>query len=523
MAGFWETFGNAAKGGFLPGSFAQVPEAQLLTQEQIDAQAAAGANPYYDLAQDTVNDYQNTYDSLTPYGDLLSSQYMQNQATRGQNLNSQIGAFNQVTQNNAGYLGNMSRDATAANQADQQLLQGYSSALQGANNMDASTVAELRGVASGMRQLDPTAYVGDYSSNPMDVARQQGVYDQLGGFASGAYNIDSQAALAEADPEALAAQKEVMAQLKERSDPRLTDAERALFMQARLQREQSDRANRDANYDELRRRGMSGSTMALSNLNASSQEAGNTRALADTTAAGKAVDRAEGALRDYGNMSNVIADQSFKRSFSTGSAADQTAQFNVGTQMQGTLGQGNMANTMRGQNDAIGMFNNDLQERHNIAADDFRASQQRDAWTRATGVADAGFKQSGNISDRATAYTNTATNSVNNQFNRNADVNRTGIQSGRDYMAGIDAIYGRDNENMRDSSNEASQAAQFGLGMGNLAVAGNNAARGYQAQGVASAAEDRRAAQAQNAAAEAQARQLKYEQDSKGLLDYIGL
>jgi hypothetical protein len=106
---------------------------------------------------------------------------------------------------------------------------------------------------------------------------------------------------------------------------------------------------------------MGGSTMALSNLNASSAEASNTRALQDLGANAKAVDRAEKALVNYGNMASTVADQSFERDFSTRSAADKMAVQNNAQRMAGIQGQGQMSTNMRNADDNMRMFNSEQQ------------------------------------------------------------------------------------------------------------------------------------------------------------------
>jgi len=231
----------------------------------------------------------------------------------------------------------------------------------GARNIssDAGLVGQQRDVYSGFGDFASGAR--DVSSDAGLVGMQQGAYDDYGQFASGAMDLDSQAATATADAEALAAQKEALGEFRDRMDPKLTDAERFLYMQSRLAQEQSQRSVRDANYRELERRGMGGSTMALSNLNASSAEASNTRALQDLGANAKAVDRAEKALVNYGNMSSTIADQSFERDFNTKSAADRMAISNNQQRFAGVQGQANQANTMRSQDDQMRQFNSQQQ------------------------------------------------------------------------------------------------------------------------------------------------------------------
>lgn len=423
----------------------------------------------------------------------------------------------------------------------------------------------------------------DISSDPGLVAMQQGVYDDYGQFASGAMDLTSQAAGATADAEALAAQKEALGEFRERMDPKQTDAERFLYMQSRLAQEQSQRAARDANYRELERRGMGGSTMALSNLNASSAEASNTRALQDLGANAKAIDRAEKALVNYGNMSSTIADQSFQRDFATRSAADAMAvnnnkqrlagiqgqgqmatemrnadddikKFNssqrlTGLQsagvvagqmrdaddrirmsnqemrMRGTEGQAQQANAMRTADDAMRTFNKEqemIQTRH---MDDFAAQQQRDAWTRDTGMADARFRQTEADDRRSDSLAGRSETATQNSWGRsNADFN-AGQDANRDYLEGYDRVVGRSNESLRDNATDRRGNAEFDLGSERLRQEGTNKAIDTRTAQLQSDAEDRRAREAETSAQRRQADQQEFDSSFSqvGLLGYLGL
>jgi hypothetical protein len=254
----------------------------------------------------------------------------------------------------------------------------------GANNIssDAGLVGQQQGVANqfggwasgandissdpglvGMQQGVFGAY-GDWASGANDVfsdqalvGQQQNVLDSYGDWSSGQYDLSSDAALATADADSLAAQKDALSQFKERSDPKLTDAERFLYLQNRLQQEQTMRGVRDANMRELQRQGMSGSTMALSNLNASSQEAANMRQLGDLGANAAAIKRADANLGNYANLSSTIADQSFGRDFATRSAADRMAVQNNMQRFSGLQGEGQMATAMRSADDNLRVNN----------------------------------------------------------------------------------------------------------------------------------------------------------------------
>lgn len=542
-----------------------------------DAEAARRYTPYDDLAVDIGDNAFATQQRLDPYQQQANDAYTQNRATRATNLNNQTSAFNQATAGNAALFQQQQRNTLAQNTADQSTLASMRDAYGQSNALDAGNVSQLNSTLGGMSQLqaqafDPTVasnpqYVGmqqaayddfggwasgahDISSDPGLVAMQQGVYDDYGQFASGAMDLESQAALAQADPEALAAQKEALGEFRERMDPKLTDAERFLYMQSRLAQEQSQRAVRDANYRELERRGMGGSTMALSNLNASSAEAANTRALQDLGANAKAVDRAEKALVNYGNLSSTIADQSFERDFSTKSAADRMAINNnqqrlagiagqgqmansmrtaddairiqnQSMQMKGTEGQANMATNMRNADDAINMFNSEqkgIQSRH---VDDYNAQQQRDAMTRAGMISDAGFKQTEGMDRRTANSTSNALTASQNQWARGAEDTRTGQSMNRDYLDGYDQITGRSNEAMRDAGTDLGRSTSTALERERLAQDAYGQQTNIRGKIIDNQQEDRRAAEAEAAARRQQDDQQRYEDNSRSALDYI--
>jgi hypothetical protein len=485
------------------------------------AQIPVRAQPYDTLAQSTAEAYGRQIGAMQPWQQALNTSYETNAASRGLIGDQQAAGLNAATTANNGYLQGLQTSANQTAGYTNDLLGGYSSALNNANAMDAGTVGGLQALNGSMRQLTAGGYGADVASDPSLVAAQQNVYDSLGGFASGEYNVSSQAALATADQEALDAQKYALGEFKTRLDPKLTDAERAMFMQARMQREMSDAANRSANMEELGRRGLGGSTLQLSNLNAGSMETGYQRALTDTQTAGMAQQRAEAALRDYGSLAGTIADQSFRRSFSTGQAADQAAQFNVGVQMQGTLGQGQMATQMRSADDAIGMFNKSQSLQQQRFQDQFAADQQAQAWGRGTDMADAQFTQSRNMSDRATGYSNLAMGELSARHDRQADIARSGITATGQYTQGLGQLSATRMQGLDGNSRDLNNAATLAQGIAGLTTQGQAEANRFTALGVESRAEDRRALEAQTAAgAEADA-QRRHERSQRSVFDYI--
>lgn len=553
--------------------------AGLRAAEAEKAQQASTATytPYSDLSVDIGNNSAATQARLDPYQTAANDAYNNNQTVRAQNLANQTSAFNQATAGNAALFKQQQQATQQRNAADDATLSAMRDAYGQASAMDASNVGQLQSTLGGMSQLqaqqfDPTVasnpqYVGmqqaayddfggwasgahDISSDPALVAQQQGVYEGFGQFSSGAMDLESQAALAQADPESIAAQKEALGEFRERMDPKLTDAERFLYMQSRLAQEQSQRAVRDANYRELERRGMGGSTMALSNLNASSAEAGNTRALQDLGANAKAIDRAEKALVNYGNLSSNMREQSFTEDFSTKSAADRMAinnnqqrlaglqgqgtmansmrasddairMQNQSMQMEGTKGQATMATNMRNADDAINMFNSEqkgIQSRH---VDDYNAQQQRDAMTRAGMISDAGFRQTEGLDRRTANSTNSALTASQNQWTRGSEDTRTGQSMNRDYLAGYDQITGRANEGMRDAGTDLGRSTSTALERERLAQDAYGQQTNIRGKIIDNKNEDRRAKEASDAARQQQEDQQEFEDDQRSVFDYI--
>ena len=493
---------------------------------------------------------------LAPYGDAFNTAFNNNQTARNNNIAGQSAAFNSATAGNAGLLQQSQAARNASNAWDQSTLSAADAGYAQARGMDASNVGNLQALNGTMQQLQASPYVGDVVSDPglvgmqmssyndfgnwasgandvySDpglVGMQQGVYDAYGGFANGDYDLTSQAATAQADAEALAAQKEALGEFRDRMDPKLTDAERFLYMQSRLAQEQSQRAMRDANYRELERRGMGGSTMALSNLNASSAEASNTRALQDLGANAKAIDRAEKALVNYGNMGSTIADQSFQRDYATKSAADRMAinnnqqrlagiqgqgqmstamrnaddamkNANANRQLEGTKGQAALATDMRNASDAIAMNNQNQRAVQSRFQDSYRADQQQQAWQRGTDISSAQFRQSENLSRDTANRANTNIAASNNAFDRAATTTNQGIGANRDYMAGYDALTGRQNEAMRDNSADLSRSADFALGTAGIQAGAQRDVNATRSARLQNNAEDRRANEAVNQA-----------------------
>lgn len=558
-----------------------------------------------DLAQDQTRQGIDATSRIDQRTAGIDAQSGANDTSRQQWADATGSAFNAATASNAGLMSGLQTGRQQADATDAATMGRYTGAIDSANASSAQGISNLQGQFNNFTTLQANPYQGDAASNPEDVARQQSSYDTLGGwasgandissdsglvaqqqgiagqftdwangnhdissdpglvgmqqgvyddygqFASGAMDLQSQAATAAADPEAVAAQKEALGEFRDRMDPKLTDAERFMYMQSRLAQEQSQRAVRDANYRELERRGMGGSTMALSNLNASSAEASNTRALQDLGANAKAVDRAEKALVNYGNMSSTMREQSFGEDFATKSAADKMAvnnnqqrlqgiagqgqmatnmrnadddikKFNSTQQMTGLQGAGMMANTMRGQDDAmrqgnanrqlegasqqgtmatsmrnagdaLNMFNKEQQGIQLRHVDDFNAGQQRDAWTRDTGMNDAIQTGARDMSTREGQLADAGLKQSDSQFTRLQGTTNTGVNMNRDYVDGFTKLGDQAEQSRHDKMTELGMGADSETNATNVQQRAQGEVNTTRENRLNSADEDRRA------------------------------
>lgn len=131
------------------------------------------------------------------------------------------------------------------------------------------------------------------------------------------------------DPALLARQNEALDQYDQWRNPELTAQERFMQEQMRLEQEQSEKASRDAVYQNLADRGMGGSGLELANMQLGSQQNSQNRLLGDLGAQANAIQRAGAALAGYGQLSGAMQDQFL---------SNQHA--NVDTRMQGLAGLG---------------------------------------------------------------------------------------------------------------------------------------------------------------------------------------
>ncbi|HET8938192.1 MAG TPA: hypothetical protein VFN67_32335, partial [Polyangiales bacterium] len=139
-------------------------------------------DPIYDqLAWSTADAYQREVDSMAPWQQSLNNNFTNNSAARQGIVDRQSAGLDAATSANNAYLQNMQNSANATAGYTNDMLGSYSSALNNANAMDASTVGGLQALNGSMRQLTAGGYGADVVSDPSLVAAQQNVYDSLGG------------------------------------------------------------------------------------------------------------------------------------------------------------------------------------------------------------------------------------------------------------------------------------------------------------------------------------------------------
>lgn len=106
--------------------------------------------------------------------------------------------------------------------------------------------------------------------------------------------------------EGLDAQRSALQQYGALTTPQITAQERFLSKKSQMEREQQERAARDASMTDLSARGMRGSGAELTNMLNAQQLGGQNRVLADLGAQANAVDRSMTALQGYANTGNAM-------------------------------------------------------------------------------------------------------------------------------------------------------------------------------------------------------------------------
>lgn len=284
MAGYTQS-NNAYMGGLgdLYGQLATPLQSQTHWAGDLSSQAAgAYADPSSIAAQNSAMGFLS--------GAMGGSLNYQSQGAQAyadpQAIQAQYQALNQLQGAAAGNLNVTSQAATA--QADQNAIDMQSQGLSG-----------LWGIANGNLDVMP------WSADPKswdELQKAKGQYQDVYG---GSLDVKP----GDLDPEAYAAQKDALSQYSALTTPELTDAERFIYENERLNAERSERSNREAAASGLRQRGMGGSGMELVNSSMANQQVSQNRLLGDLGANAQAINRSMQALQGYGGLSSTMNDQ----------------------------------------------------------------------------------------------------------------------------------------------------------------------------------------------------------------------
>lgn len=432
-------------------------------------------NDYYtqQLARGNMDSLNAIQGYITQQG-----QYDQNYIDQSRALTGQLGSLANST--NASALANLGN---------------YTGQINSLNNFNMGTYGQLAGTYNQLANpLQSTvSWNGDLVSqaaiaDPTALAAQNNALGMLGGIANGSLDYTSQGAQAYADPrytqmveqgigdlygvsqgskdvkpgqtdpQAYAAALDAMGQLKALTTPQVTDAERFIYENERMQAEQTERANRSAVMSNLNQRGMGGSGQELTATALGNQQTSQNRLLADLGANANAVARSMAALQGYSGISQNLNDEanalgtananrqlqalglytdesgqlrsaSFQEAYDRGIAADNASANNQQTRLAGTVNYGNQANTMQQQAfqrgaaaDQTAQFNRQGQLDVSMFNNNFAQNERNAQWDRAQGLAQTGLQASNQIGFNDAQLFN-GTNQINDaNYNRSKSV-----------------------------------------------------------------------------------------------------
>jgi len=141
-------------------------------------------------------------------------------------------------------------------------------------------------------------------------------------------DLVSQAATAQADPEAIAAQKDALGKATALTGIQETAEEKFMREQARRKQERDLRSQRGADKNSLLARGAYGSGAEIAMAGQAQQEASERRALEEMGANANAQQRALVAIGRMGTISGQMRDSSFNEESTRGTAADRIREGN---------------------------------------------------------------------------------------------------------------------------------------------------------------------------------------------------
>lgn len=157
----------------------------------------------------------------------------------------------------------------------------------------------------------------------------------------------------QADPEAVAAQKETADMFKELAEGGYTEADKALMRQVHRETGQMGKARRDAILSEMAQRGVLGSGMELAAQLKGEQDVANVASQESDRAIQQAQARAMQAAAQRGTLASQMRGQSFGEQAQSAQAQDAINKFNIANQqnvLSQNVGARNQAQLMNLQN-----------------------------------------------------------------------------------------------------------------------------------------------------------------------------
>lgn len=200
---------------------------------------------------------------------------------------------------------------------------------------------------------------GSHDVDPMSIAGM----NQLQGVANGSLDLHP----GDIDPEAYAALTDARNQYKGLTTPEVTDAERLIWEQARLNQEQTDRANRTAVNSQLRQRGLSGAGQQIAGSALASQTNSENALLTSLSANANAVQRAMAALGGYADVSSQMNNQA--NALGSQNQGTRLGALNNLTGIASNIENANANRQLSATGQAAGLYESNAQNNNNRRAD----------------------------------------------------------------------------------------------------------------------------------------------------------
>lgn len=432
-----------------------------------DYRNAVGAAGAWDM-----QNFGNLQSAANAPMQMTASAYVGDAQSDPADIARELQAYNQLQGAANGSLDQQSQAARAyANPDDiwaqQQAARELSASGQGALNVRLDDIREL-----------------DKLRDPDSIGGMQ----QLLAAANGSKDIH----VGQEDPDAYAAAVDARNQLKALTDPRVTAQEKLMFELQRQQQEQDERGVREALETDAARRGTAGIGTTIARQGIAAQQTSRNRMLQDMQALAQAQQRAMDALQGYGTIStnmtaqanNIAAQnqntqmnalgqytnvhagaastlgqlgaanatqnanrqlqaqslayqayaelraQGFSEEYARGQAADVMANANANRRLGAMQSQGQMANNMRAEGDAMSRYNQGQRQQQSQFADSFAANRQDAAYGRQVDVFNAGntvgrnfMTDQGNLFNANTGVADANFNTINSSVNTQAGLN----------------------------------------------------------------------------------------------------